>query len=172
MAQEPKDRRRRPSAQMVKAERYFFSNWPLQLLPSRRWRASVNKSGSHTRHVYAAADPHATRVRPAPPDGRQPVPYGQLCAWLFANKNSLPPSDFYCQQTVKRAETAHSTSASGVQSCAQVNIDLTSALSLWPVASLMGSRHAIPDLARLSLRKLAPRRGCCQHCAVRAERRC
>ncbi len=129
MAQEPKDRRRRPSAQMVKAERYFFSNWPLQLLPSRRWRASVNKSGSHTRHVYAAADPHATRVRPAPPDGRQPVPYGQLCAWLFANKNSLPPSDFCGQQMVKRAETVHSTSASGVQSCAQVNIDWRRALS-------------------------------------------
>src|SRR5208282_5118173 len=71
---------------------------------------------------------------------------------------------------VKRAETVRSTSASGVQSCAQVNIDLRSALSLWPVASLMGSRHVIPDLARLSLRKLAPRRGRCQHCAVRPER--
>ena len=47
---------------------------------------------------------------------------------------------------VKRAETVRSTSASGVQSCAQVNIDLRSALSLWPVASLMGSRHVIPIL--------------------------
>ena len=34
----------------------------------------------------------------------------------------------------------------------------------------MGTRHVIPDLARLSLRKLAPRRGHCQHCAVRPER--
>ncbi len=44
---------------------------------------------------------------------------GQLCAWPFTSKNSLLPSDFCGQQTVKRAETKHSTSASGVQSCAQ-----------------------------------------------------
>jgi hypothetical protein len=43
---------------------------------------------------------------------------GQLCAWPFTNKNSLPPSDFCGQQTVNRAETVHSISASGVQSCA------------------------------------------------------
>jgi hypothetical protein len=41
---------------------------------------------------------------------------GQLCVWPFTNKNSLPPSAFCGQQTVKRAETVHSTSASGVQS--------------------------------------------------------
>jgi hypothetical protein len=44
---------------------------------------------------------------------------GQLCVWPFTNKNSLPPSDFCGQQTVKRAETMHSTRASGVQSCAR-----------------------------------------------------
>jgi hypothetical protein len=31
--------------------------------------------------------------------------------WSFASKNSLPPSDFCGQQTVKRAETVHSTNA-------------------------------------------------------------
>ncbi len=43
---------------------------------------------------------------------------GQLCAWPFTNKSSLRPRDCCGQQKVKRAETMHSTSASGVQSCA------------------------------------------------------
>ena len=125
MAQEPTDRRRRPSAHMVKAERYFFSNWPLQLLPSRPWReprrtnrdrtrATCTPLRTHTRHVCGQHRPMGVNL----------FHNGQLCAWPFTNKNSLPPSSIWGQQTVNRAETVHSTSARGVQSCAQVNIDL------------------------------------------------
>jgi hypothetical protein len=43
---------------------------------------------------------------------------GQLSARAFANEKSLRPRDCCGKQKVKRAETLHSTSASGVQSCA------------------------------------------------------
>jgi len=72
---------------------------------------------------------------------------GQLCAWPFTNKNSLPASDFCGQQTVNRAETVHSTSASGVQSSAHGEYRFDVCIKFLTVASLMGTRHVIPDLA-------------------------
>jgi len=44
---------------------------------------------------------------------------GQLCARALTNKMSRRHSDFCGQQTANRVETVHSTSASGVQSCAR-----------------------------------------------------
>ena len=94
---------------------------------------------------------------------------GQLCARALTNKMSLRASDIQGQQTVKRAETMHSTSASGVQSCPMVNIRLATRAS----SSVLRIRH-VSDRpihpTRLSFRKLAPRCGRCQHCAVWPER--
>ena len=116
MAQEPTDRRRRPSVHMVKAESYFFSNWPLQLLPSRPLREPRRTNRDRTRATCAPLLTHTRRVccqhRPM---GVNVFRNGQLCAWPFTNKISVPPSDFCGQQTVNRAETVHSTSASCVR---------------------------------------------------------
>jgi hypothetical protein len=57
-------------------------------------RSLISSAHSALRAVQIA--PHAAQSR---------FHNGQLCAWPFTSKNSLPPSDFCGQQTVKRAET-------------------------------------------------------------------
>ena len=101
------------------------------------------RSGSIMTNYARALSPTKTRYRPATSEVNKQLTASKLCT----------------QPARAAFNPAHT-----------VNIDLTSALSFWPVRLTNGYPHVIPDLARLSLRKLAPRRGRCRHCAVRPER--
>jgi hypothetical protein len=79
---------------MVKAERYFFSNWPLQLLPSRPWRESSEQIGiAHAPRVLLCVPTRDTRVA-SNPMGVNLFHNGQLCARALTNKMSLRHSGF------------------------------------------------------------------------------
>ncbi len=169
MAQEPTDRRRRPSAHMVKAECYFLSNWSLQRLLSRGEPRRTNRD-RHAHSVCSCADPPAARVRAAPLDGRPCSVLGNYAHGHSPAKTRCRPATSRVNKPLSAPKPRTQPARAAFNPAHMVNIDLSSALSFWPVASLTGTPHVIPDLARLSLRKLAPRRGRCQHCAVRPER--
>jgi len=131
MAQEPTDRRRRPSAHMVKAERYFFSNWSLQRLLSRGEPRRTNRD-RHAHSVCSCADPPAARVRAAPLDGRPCSVLANYARGRSPTKTRYRPATSEVNKQLTASKLCTQPARAAFNPAHTVNIDLTSALSFWP----------------------------------------